>query len=87
MIAGLCNIINPELVVVGGLLSRAGDVVLDQVRDAVSRCAVSAAADQVQVVPAQLGDRAELIGALAVVVRGPNPVFAARFLAPARGGA
>jgi len=86
-VAGLCNILNPEMVVIGGLLSRAGDVVLEQVREAVLRCAVSAAADRVQVVPAVLGDRAELIGALALVVRGPNPVFAARFLAPARGGA
>jgi glucokinase-like ROK family protein len=86
-VAGLCNLLNPEMVVVGGLLSRAGELVLDQVRESVRRCAVAAAADRVQVVPAVLGDRAELIGALALVVRGPNPVFAARYLAPARGGA
>ncbi len=86
-VAGLCNLLNPERAVIGGLLSRAGDLVLDQVRESVSRCAVSAAAERLEVVPAQLGDSAELRGAVALVVRGPNPLFAARFFAPARGGA
>lgn len=86
-VASICNLLNPERVVVGGLLSRAGDLVLDPIREAVNRCAVGAAAEGLQVVPAILGDRAELMGALALVVRGPNPVFAARLLAPLRRGA
>ena len=86
-VASVCNLLNPERVVVGGLLSRAGDLVLDPIRDSVRRCAVSAAADGLSVVPAALGARSELMGALALVARGPNPVFAARMLAPSRGGA
>ncbi len=86
-IAGLCNLINPERVVVGGLISRAGDILLDAIWESVRRCAVSAAVEHLTIVPATLLDSAELMGALALVARGPNPVFADRIFAPMRGGA
>jgi predicted NBD/HSP70 family sugar kinase len=77
-VAGLCNLINPERVVVGGLLSRAGDLVLAPIRESIRRFAVQAAADRVQVVPAVFVERAELLGSVALALRTTNPAFAAR---------
>jgi predicted NBD/HSP70 family sugar kinase len=71
-VAGLCNLINPERVVVGGLLSRAGDLVLDPIRESIRRYAVQAAAERVQVVPAVFVERAELLGSLALALRATN---------------
>jgi predicted NBD/HSP70 family sugar kinase len=77
-IAGLCNLINPERVVIGGLLSRAGELVLGPIRESIQRYAVHAAAESVQVVPAVFVERAELLGAVALALRTSNPAFAAR---------
>jgi predicted NBD/HSP70 family sugar kinase/biotin operon repressor len=68
-IAGLCNLINPERVVVGGVLSRAGDLVLDPIRGSIRRYAIQAAADRVEVVPAVFVERAELLGCLALALQ------------------
>jgi predicted NBD/HSP70 family sugar kinase len=76
-IAGLCNLINPERVVVGGVLSRAGDLVLDPIRASIRRYAVQAASESVEVVPAVFVERAELLGCLALALRSSNPAFAA----------
>ena len=65
-VADLCNYLNPDLVVVGGDLSAAGDLVLEPMREAVGRFAIPAAADDVQIVCGALGARAELLGALAL---------------------
>ena len=65
-VADLCNTLNPDVVIVGGDLSAAGDVVLAPLREAVRRFAIPAAADAVRIVPSELGDRAELLGALAL---------------------
>ena len=85
-IAGLCNLINPERVIVGGLLSRAGALLLDPIRESISRSAIQAAAEAVRVVPALFVERAELLGSLALVLRGSNPAFATRLRAPSQGG-
>jgi predicted NBD/HSP70 family sugar kinase/biotin operon repressor len=65
-VADLCNYVNPDLVVVGGDLSAAGDLVLEPMREAVSRFAIPAAAEDVEIVAGTLGNRAELLGALAL---------------------
>lgn len=69
-IAGLCNLINPERVIVGGLLSRAGSILLQPLRDSIRRHAVQAAAERVDVREASFVERAELLGALALALRG-----------------
>ncbi len=66
-VANLCNIFNPSMVVVGGTLSAAGELLLGPMRDAVSRYAIASAAEDVTVVPGVLGQRAEVLGALALV--------------------
>jgi predicted NBD/HSP70 family sugar kinase len=60
---------NPDLIIVGGELGRAGDVLLDPLRHALSRSAVASAVDAVSVVQGTLGDRAEMLGAVALVLR------------------
>jgi predicted NBD/HSP70 family sugar kinase len=65
-VADLCNYLNPDLVVVGGDLSVAGDVLLEPMREAVRRFAIPAASEDVEIVAGTLGGRAELLGALAL---------------------
>jgi predicted NBD/HSP70 family sugar kinase len=81
-VAGMCNIINPERVIIGGQLSRAGDLLLDPIRDSIRRCAVLAAAERVEVVPAVFVERAELLGALALAIATANPARTLRMQMP-----
>jgi predicted NBD/HSP70 family sugar kinase len=71
-VAGLCNLINPERVIIGGLLSRAGELLLEPMRESVRRYAVLAAAERVEVVPAVFVERAELLGSLALALAGSS---------------
>jgi predicted NBD/HSP70 family sugar kinase len=68
-VAGVCNLLNPELVVLGGALAAAEDLLLDPMRDVVERFALPAAAEGVRVVPGQLKERAEILGAVGLAVR------------------
>jgi Transcriptional regulator/sugar kinase len=68
-VAGLCNLINPERVIVGGLLSRSGELLLQPIRESIRRHAVLGAAERVEVVPAVFVERAELLGALALALQ------------------
>jgi predicted NBD/HSP70 family sugar kinase len=67
-VANLCNIINPECVIVGGDLSAAGEVLLEPMRDVVRRNAIPSAVEDLELVPGVLGERAEMLGALALVM-------------------
>ncbi|HLM31750.1 MAG TPA: ROK family transcriptional regulator [Solirubrobacterales bacterium] len=67
-VANLCNILNPECVIVGGDLAAAGDALLDPLRDVVRRTAVPSAVAELEMVGGVLGDRAEMLGALALVM-------------------
>nr|WP_206441113.1 ROK family transcriptional regulator [Streptomyces boncukensis] len=67
-VASLCNLLNPSRVVLGGPLAEAGDLALDPVRDSVTRYAIPSAARQLRVEPGELGSRAEVLGALALVL-------------------
>jgi glucokinase len=62
-IASFVNIFNPELVVIGGGFSRAGDLLFEPARGVVAERALSPARDDVKIVPALLGVEAGLIGA------------------------
>jgi predicted NBD/HSP70 family sugar kinase len=67
-VGAICNIVNPELVVVGGDMALAGDVLVDAVRDGIALAAIPAIRDDARVIPAQLGDRAEVLGAIGLVL-------------------
>jgi predicted NBD/HSP70 family sugar kinase len=67
-IAGACNLLAPQRVVVGGELAQAGDLLLDPLRAGVRRSAI-ASSREVPVVAGVLGERAEVLGAVALVLR------------------
>lgn len=85
-LADLVNLVNPARVVVGGELSTAGEPLLSGVRESIERFALPAAADAVVVTAGVLGDRAELLGALALVISAPDPVGAPAALRAAPAG-
>jgi glucokinase len=62
-ITSLVNVFNPELVIIGGGVSAAGELLLGPARRIVAQAALEPARSQVRVVTAQLGTRAGLIGA------------------------
>jgi len=74
-VADLCNLINPERIVVGGSMAIAGDVLLDPLREAVGLRAIPSAAEDVRIVPGELGGRAELLGAVALVLHEAGPAW------------
>jgi predicted NBD/HSP70 family sugar kinase len=67
-VAGLCNLINPERVIIGGLLSRGGEVLLRPLRESIRRHAIQAAAETVDVRTAVFVERAELLGSVALAL-------------------
>jgi predicted NBD/HSP70 family sugar kinase len=73
-VANLCNLLNPDTVVVGGPLAAAGDLLLDPIRETVRRHAIASAADQLTILPSWLGPRAEVLGALAMAVAAAEPL-------------
>jgi len=81
-IAYLLNILNPDLVVIGGAVAGAGDVLLDPVRRSVANHALDAT--RTEIVGSALGSRAELIGAvrLAIVNRPSSHRIVTRGFAP-----
>jgi glucokinase-like ROK family protein len=66
--ATLLNLLNPEMLVVGGQLAAAGDLLLDGVRESVARAALPETSRGAKLVAGVLGDRAHVLGALALVV-------------------
>jgi predicted NBD/HSP70 family sugar kinase len=70
--ANLCNVVNPSRVIVGGELSAAGEAITLPLGESIRRYAIPSAAEDVTVVPGVLGERAELLGALALVLLGSD---------------
>jgi len=62
-ITSLVNIFNPSVVVVGGGVIAAGDMLLGPAREVVARRALSPARGVVEIVPARFGEEAGMLGA------------------------
>lgn len=62
-LASVVNIFEPEVVVIGGGASAAGDLLLDPARDVVAQRALRPSRDTVRIVPAALGEEAGVVGA------------------------
>jgi predicted NBD/HSP70 family sugar kinase len=71
-VGGLVNLVNPRRIILGGELGRAGEVLLEPLRRALRRSAVRPSVDAVEVLAGELGDRSEVLGAVAVVLREPD---------------
>jgi glucokinase len=67
-VANLISIFNPQMVVLGGGLMQAGDLLLDPVRREVLKWAHPRAAAQARIELSQLGDRAGLFGAARIAL-------------------
>lgn len=67
-IANLVNILNPDIVLLGTIAVAAGDLLLDPIRETVSKFAMTRPAEAVQIAPAQLGDALGDLAAVALVV-------------------
>jgi len=63
-IANVINILNPRMVVLGGGVVEAGDLLLDPVRRTVRERAMTQLADDAQIVRGSLGEQAGIIGAI-----------------------
>jgi glucokinase len=65
-IGNLVNIFNPDVVVVGGGVIAAGELLLAPAREAVARRALSPARESVRIVPARFGAESGMLGAAAL---------------------
>ena len=66
--ASLANLFDPELLVIGGELAQAGETLLAPLRHALERSALAGSDGVPDVVQGALGDRAELLGCLALAI-------------------
>ncbi|KAF0960640.1 ROK family transcriptional regulator [Rhodococcus sp. T7] len=71
--ASLCNLVNPERLVIGGELALAGELLLGPMREVVGRYAVPSAVRSLDIRVAELGPRAQVLGAVALGLRSALP--------------
>jgi len=62
-IAGLINLFNPELLVIGGTISRTGDYIILPIKSAVKKYSLNLVNKDTEIKISKLGDRAGAIGA------------------------
>nr|MBU1328654.1 ROK family transcriptional regulator [Candidatus Omnitrophota bacterium] len=68
-IAYLVNLFNPEIVVIGGGIEKAGSLLLEPLRRTVRKWAFEEPANVVKIIPAKLGEDSVALGAASVVIR------------------
>ncbi|MBI2094232.1 MAG: ROK family protein [Candidatus Omnitrophica bacterium] len=68
-IAYLVNLLNPDVVVIGGGIEKAGSMLLEPVWRSVKKYAYEEPASLVDILPAQLGENAVALGAACWVIR------------------
>lgn len=66
--AGLCNILNPDALIVGGGLAAAGDLLIDPFREAIQRFGIPSAVSRVKIMPTQFAENTHLVGALVLAM-------------------
>lgn len=75
-VAAACSLLAPERVVIGGTLAAAGAILLAPMRDVVRRHAMHTISDNAQIVAGALGQRAEVLGGLALALRSADRLAA-----------
>lgn len=70
VVAGLLNLLNPEVVVIGGGVARAGRWLFDPLLEAVRQATLTQPWQVARIVPAALGDHAGLVGAAYLAMKG-----------------
>jgi predicted NBD/HSP70 family sugar kinase len=69
VLAASVNLFNPSLIVVGGTLAGAGEMLLAGVREAIYRRSLPLATGRLRIVPSQAGANAGVLGAAAMVIQ------------------
>jgi predicted NBD/HSP70 family sugar kinase len=78
-LSGLCTMLDPRLIIVGGRTGAVGEPLLDGIRASLARELSPSVNGSVGVVPGSLGERAEVMGAIALAHRmTPGPVLMRR---------
>ena len=62
-LASVVNLLNPERIIIGGGVAACGDLLLKPTKEALMKRAMPVSAEAVEIVPAQLGNNAGVIGA------------------------
>ena len=62
-LASVVNLLNPEKIIIGGGVAGAGDILFTPLKETLKKRSMKIAGDTVEVVPAQLGNTAGVIGA------------------------
>ena len=71
-LATIANLLNPQIIVVGGPLSALGDILLAPIQRGLLRHAVPSIGNWTTLVMSSLGERAEALGAAALVLHQPT---------------
>jgi predicted NBD/HSP70 family sugar kinase len=77
-LGSLVNLVNPERVVLGGALGAAAELLLEPLRRGLTDTAMPAAAGAVKIVLAELGERACVLGSVALALGADTPAPVAR---------
>ncbi len=68
-VTNLINLFNPQMVVIGGGIAQAGELILDPIRRTATATAIRSLSRTCQIVPAELGDNAGIYGGAAIVLQ------------------
>ncbi|MBU4304184.1 MAG: ROK family protein [Candidatus Omnitrophica bacterium] len=68
-IAYLINLFNPEIVILGGGMEKAGDLIIEPIKRMVRRLAFEEPASMVRIIPSRLGENSVSLGAASLVIR------------------
>jgi len=62
-LSSVVNLLNPEVIIIGGGVAQAGDLLLNPIRETINKRALKISAETVKIIPAQLGNSAGVVGA------------------------
>jgi predicted NBD/HSP70 family sugar kinase len=68
-VANLLNLLNPAIVVIGGNLAAAGDLLLEPIRDTIQHRSLWKSVAEARIVTSELGDAAIAVGAATLVLK------------------
>ena len=66
-LSSIVNLLNPEIIIIGGGVAQAGDLLFDPIRETINKRSLKIAANAVKIVPAELGESSGVIGASLLV--------------------
>ena len=63
------NLFNPEIIVIGGGIEKAGDLILEPIKTTVKKLAFKEQADIVRIITSAMGEDAVSMGAASLAIR------------------